>query len=77
MPPTVPPTPPTPPADPNAEWTAAEVEWFKAHGVTEEKEKEAIRGRARVLEYARHKQDFEEKKKTPADPEKKPWYNDF
>lgn len=71
-------TPPTPPADPNADWTAAETAFFEKHGVKDEKEKEIIRGRARVIAYDRERQKFEEKHATP-NPEPTPapdkkWY---
>lgn len=67
--------PPTPPPDPNADWTTAETEFFKKHGVTEEKEKEIIRGRARVLAYDRERRAFEEKQAKPPDEKKVPWYD--
>lgn len=73
---TPPNTPPAPPADPNADWTAKEKAWFEKNGVTEEKEKEAIRGRARVLAYDRERSKFESDTATPAEPPKKKWYQD-
>jgi len=68
--------PPTPPANPEADWTAAEKVWFDKHGVTEDKEKEIIRGRARVLAYDRHRREFEEKASKPPDEKKGKWYDD-
>lgn len=68
--------PPAPPADPKADWTAAEETWFKEHGVTEDKEKEIIRGRARVMAYDRHRQKFEDGQSKPPDEQKKKWYDD-
>lgn len=76
MPPVPVPNPPPPPADPNADWTTAEKAWFEDQGITDEKEKEAIRGRARVLEYDRTKKEFNEKKKAPPEEKKKKWYDD-
>lgn len=68
--------PPTPPADPNAAWTAKETAWFAANGVTEEKEKEAIRGRARVLAYDRERSKHETESATPPTPPAKKWWQD-
>lgn len=67
--------PPVPPTDPNAEWTTAEKKWFDDNGVTDEKEKEAIRGRSRVLAYDRARQKFEDNKTAPPEPKpKKKWF---
>lgn len=71
--------PPTPPADPNADWTAAEKKWFDDNGITNEDEKEAIRGRARVAAYDRFKVKFDEEKDKGKKPDnggkpKKPWF---
>lgn len=68
--------PPTPPADPEADWTTAEEAWFKKNNITEDKEKEIIRGRARVLAYDRERRKFEEKG-TPSEPPAKKWYDDL
>jgi hypothetical protein len=64
-------TPPTPAND--DDW---EKDFFKTHGVTDENEQKAIRGRATVLAYDRARQKAEQKKEQAANPEKKPWYKD-
>lgn len=75
VPSNAPPVPPPAPADPNADWTAAEKKWFEENGVTDEKEKEVIRGRSRVMAYDRAKQKFETEKAAPPEPKaKKKWY---
>ncbi len=59
------PQPPAPPTDPDEEW-------FTKEGVTDPKEKEAIKARARVLRYADHRRKLDEK--PPDDEPKKKWY---
>jgi hypothetical protein len=68
--------PPTPSADPNADWTAKEKAWFEKNGVTDDKEKEAIRGRARVLAYDRERSKFETESNTPPPAPVKKWWQD-
>jgi len=60
------------------EWKEVEEEFFKAHGVTDEKEKEAIRGRARINAYDRAKQKYESETAEPEEPKKKNsrWYDE-
>lgn len=62
---------PTPAQVEAGDW---EKEFFDKHGITDEDEKKAIRGRARVLAYDRARQKSEEKESQP--PAKKPWYKD-
>lgn len=65
---------PTPAEVKAGDW---EEEFFKKHGVTDDKEKSAIRGRARVLAYDRAKQKADEaEEKTKGAPEDKPWWKE-
>ena len=64
----------TPPPPPKA--TDWEEDFFKKHGVTEDGEKKAIRGRSTVMAYDRARQAAEqaEADKTKP-PSKKAWYD--
>ena len=53
---------PPPNTDNRSGW---EEEFFKKHGITDDKEKDAIRGRARVLAYDRARSRAEESESTP------------
>lgn len=65
---------PTPAQVDSGDW---ESEFFKKNGVTDDAEKNAIRGRARVMAYDRAKQraDEAEEKRSKGD-DKKPWYKE-
>jgi hypothetical protein len=55
-----------------------EDEWFEKEGVKDDAEKEAIRGRARVMRYANAKQKHDEEESDPKNPKnkQKPWYKE-
>jgi hypothetical protein len=63
--------PPTPPSTPPDKW---EDEFWKKHNITDDAEKNAIRGRARVLAYDRARRKAEEEGTTP--PKDKRWFDD-
>jgi hypothetical protein len=69
---------PPAPDKPKPDWTAKEKEFFDSEGVTDDKEKAAIRGRARVHAYDRARQKFENESSKPDDKpdDSKPWYKD-
>jgi hypothetical protein len=72
--PAAPPLPtPTPGDLAKDEW---EKKFFEKHGITDEDEKKAIRGRARVLAYDRARQAAEAEENKPPDNKPKPWYKD-
>jgi hypothetical protein len=62
----------TKPAEKKTDW---EKEFFDKHGITDDKEKDAIRGRARVLAYDRARRRAEEKEENekPSNGDKKWW----
>lgn len=62
---------PPPPPDPNA-W---EDEFFKKHGVTDDAEKKAIRGRSTVFAYDRARRAAEDAA-SPDKDKKKKWYDE-
>lgn len=59
---------PTPPVDPDEEW-------FKSEGVTDDKEKAAIKARARVHMFAEHKKAQLAKKAEEKETPEKKWYD--
>jgi hypothetical protein len=64
--------PPAPPVTvPPDKW---EDEFWKKHNITDDKEKDIIRGRARVLAYDRARRRAEESEDAP--PKDKKWYDD-
>jgi hypothetical protein len=67
-----------PPEPKKREWTDAEKEFFDARGITDDKEKQVIRGRANVHAYDRARAKFEQESEKPAsdDSSKKKWYED-
>jgi len=67
-------TPPTPPQS-SDEW---EKEFFKKHGITDESEQKAIRGRSTVFAYDRARRKAEEEAEKAADPNKgkKKWFEE-
>jgi hypothetical protein len=68
-----------PPEPKKKDWTEAEKEFFEKHGITDDKEKQVIRGRANVYAYDRARARFESENEKPAandDSGKKKWYED-
>lgn len=75
--PAVPPIPPVPPGENKKEW---EDKFWARNEITDDNEKKAIRGRARVLAYrdAEREAEEEEKKAKPSDKgdKSKPWWKE-
>lgn len=77
--PSAPPIPPVPPGENKKEW---EDKFFAKHEITDDGEKKAIRGRARVLAYRDAEREAEEEEKKSKPPDKagdkkdKPWWKE-
>ena len=70
MPPVPVPTP-TPADLAKDDW---EKKFFEKEGITDDKEKDIIRSRARVIRYAHAKTKAEEAEATPKEKKEKKWY---